>query len=202
MSNELDTPPSNEQETTTPPIENQETEPQKPVEEEKTSESEEEKSSEFVPLAVKDISLPEGFQVDEPLMNDFLSVVNDEKLDAKERANQLVGLYAKAQTAASETNSKAWETMQETWQKEVKEDTEVGGAKFENTITKVGKLMEEFGTDELRQAFDLTGAGNNVHVVRFLAKLSDKLTEGSYTQGRPSNTPSDAASKLFPSMKG
>ena len=153
-------------------------------------------------MAATDITLPEGFTADEPLMNDFLSIVNNTELDAKERTNQLVGLYAKAQTAASEANSTAWETMQNEWQAEVKADPTIGGANFESTMTKVGKLMEEFGTDNLRQAFDLTGAGNNLHVVTFLAKLADKLTEGNFTRGNPANAPQDTASKLFPSMKG
>jgi hypothetical protein len=193
MSDPVDPNASNEP---TPPVEGQSQTPEPPKEPTPNE------PPAFVPLAATDISMPEGFTVDEPLMNDFLAIVNNQELDGKERTNQLVGLYAKAQTAASEANSKAWETMQTEWQETVKADPTIGGANFEGTMTKVGKLMEEFGNDELRQVFDLTGAGNNVHVVRFLAGLADKLTEGSFTPGNPASAPQDTASKLFPSMKG
>lgn len=161
----------------------------------------EEPTPEFVPLTADDITFPEGFEVQEDLRNEFLDIVNNRELDDKGKTSALVGLYAKAQTAASEANSKAWEDTQTEWQNAVKNDAEIGGAKFDATITKVGKLMEEFGNDDLRQVFDLTGAGNNVHVVKFLANLSDKLTEGSHTTGNPASGDQSAASKLFPSMK-
>lgn len=201
MSVEPETPPSPEPNPnleTTPPTEpTTPTEPEKPAEPEKAPEP-----APVVALTAEDISLPEGFTMDEGLRDEYLGVMNNPELDAKGRSEALLGLYSKALTAASETNSKAWADTQESWQKEVKEDTEVGGAKFEASMTKVGKLVEEFGTDELRQVFDLTGAGNNIHVVKFLAKISEKLTEGGFTSGNPATGDGSAASKLFPSMKG
>lgn len=156
---------------------------------------------EFVPLTADDIKFPEGFEVQDELLNEFLGVMNNRDLDARGQTEALTGLFAKAQTAASEANSKAWADMQTEWQTAVKNDADIGGAKFDATMTKVGKLMEEFGNDDLRQVFDLTGAGNNIHVVKFLANLSDKLTEGTHTLGNPANADQSAASKLFPSMK-
>lgn len=155
-----------------------------------------------VALSADDITLPEGFTLDEPLRDEFLGIMNNGELDAKGRSDALVGLYSKALTAASEANSNAWAETQTQWQEEVKADPTIGGAKLDATLTKVGKLVEEFGSDELRSAFDLTGAGNNVHVVKFLATLADKLTEGGFTGGNPTNVEPNAASKLFPSMKG
>lgn len=203
MSEPSATPPSNEP-TPTPPVEPTPeatptptpTEPTPPTEPENK-----EPAPEFVPLTADDIQFPEGFEVQEGLRDEFLGIVNNRELDDKGRTSALIGLYAKAQTAASEANSQAWADMQDKWQGEVKADPTVGGVNFDATMTKVGKLMEEFGNDNLRQVFDMTGAGNNVHVISFLSKLSDKLTEGAHVLGNPASTPASAASKLFPSMK-
>lgn len=156
----------------------------------------------FIPLTAENLTFPEGFTVNEPLRDEFLALVNNQELSASDRANGLIGLQEKVLAAASEANSEAWNTMQSDWQKEVKADPEIGGAKFDATMTNIGKLVEEFGTPELRQAFDVTGAGNNPHVIRFLNTLAGKLTEGSTAApGLPTNS-GDAASRLFPSMKG
>jgi hypothetical protein len=66
----------------------------------------------------------------------------------------------------------------------------------------VGKLVEEFGTPELRTVLDETGAGNSVHLVRFLNTLAQKLTEGSVPMPGTPPAVGDAASRLYPSMKG
>lgn len=189
----------------TPPIEptvEPTTEPTSTTEPPKTEEPKEEPTPEFVPLTADDIVIPEGMEVAEDLRDEFLGIVNNQELDPKERVNQMIGLYGKALTAASETNSKAWADLQSEWQSKVKADPEIGGAKFDATINKIGKLVEEFGSDELRGAMDMTGAGNNPAIIKFLATLADKLTEGSFTSGNPTNGDGSAASRMFPSMKG
>lgn len=195
----VNTPPANPE--TTPPTTTPEPAPPANPEEPKAPEAPKEPEAPVV-LSADDITLPEGFTLDEPMRDEFLGIMNNNELDAKGRSDALVGLYSKALTAASEANSNAWATMQTEWQEAVKTDPEIGGAKFEASLTKVGKLVEEFGSNELREVFDMTGAGNNVHVVKFLAKLADNLTEGGFTAGNPTTAPADAASKMFPSMKG
>lgn len=162
----------------------------------------EETPAEFVPLTSDDIEIPEGLEVNEAVRDEFLGVLNNRELDLKGQANALLALQAKVMGEASEAGSAAWNQQQTAWQDEVKADPEVGGAKLQGTLTSVGKLVEEFGSPELKQVFDLTGAGNSVHVVRFLNKLAGQLTERSVPQpGQPTSAGSTAA-RLYPSMKG
>src|SRR3990172_1633324 len=155
----------------------------------------------FVPLTAETVKLPEGFTVDEPTMTSFLEVMNDRELSAADRAQKLIDLQASVLTQASEANSKAWDELQETWKGEVKADPEIGGAKFDLTVSNISKLLDQYGSKETRDAFSLTGAGNNPHIVKFMSKLATQLTEGNPVLGNPGATSTTAAERMFPSMK-
>ena len=157
---------------------------------------------EAAPLTAEDVAFAEGVEVDETTRDEFLSLLNDGEKGPKERAQALVDLHVKAIQAASEASSKAWTDMQEQWQQEVKADPTFAGDKLEPALGRIGRLINEHGTEELRQVFDMTGAGNSLHVIRFLDKVAGLLTEGTPATGLPKAVEVSAAQKMFPSMKG
>lgn len=173
------------------------------TEEQKTAEQKtEETKVEVVPLTVEALAAPEGFEIEPAMAEDFLKIVNDGEMDPKDKANALIALHAKTITAASEASSVAFDEMQTKWRDEVKADPDIGGAKLQPTIANVGKLLDEFGNAELKEVFDFTGAGNNIHVIKFLNVIADKLTEGKFfTGGLPSKSddPDAAARRMYPS---
>lgn len=156
---------------------------------------------EFTPVAATDIKLPDGVTVDEILMGDFLGIVNDQKLTPAERTQELVDLQIAAQQKASEAGSQAWAEMQTNWQTEVKNDKELGGTNLQPTLDGIAKLVETYGSPELVEVMNLTGAGNNIHVIRFVNKIAAKLNEGApVSPGNPISAPQTAAERLYPSM--
>lgn len=157
-------------------------------------------AEEFVPITSEDITFPEGVEVDEAFRDEALAVFNNRELSPKEQMQALVDLQLKAAQSASETISKTWEDTQTQWRDEVKADKEIGGDKLPEVLGRVGRLIDEYGTVEVKQAFDLTGAGNNVHVIRMLDKVAQKLTEGGPVSGTPATTNESVAKSLFPSM--
>jgi hypothetical protein len=171
-----------------------------------TEESKEEAPTEEAPTAepivVDDITFPEGVEVNSALVDEFLGVVNNNDLSPKERAQALVDLQVKAMTEASEAGSQQFAEMQTKWRDEVKADPEFAGEKLQPALGRIGRLLSEYGTEELNGVFDLTGAGNNVHVVRFLHNIAGKLVEGEPAFGQPKTVETSAAQRLFPSMKG
>jgi hypothetical protein len=154
------------------------------------------------PLKVEDLKLPEGFEMVPELGNKFVEVVNNAELSPQERANALLALHSETIQAAEETRSKAWDDMQTEWKDAVKADPDVGGAKMQPALTNIGKLINEFGDGELKGVFDLTGAGNNVHMIKFLDKIANVLTEGNFFKaGVPSsgnNSVEAKAARMFP----
>lgn len=159
-------------------------------------------ATEFVPLTPTDITFPEGLEVSDDIRDEFLGVINNRELSAKDQAQALVALQEKAAQAASEANSGAWATQQKAWQDEVKADPELGGGNLQTTLSSIGSLVEQFGNDELLQVMAATGAGNNVHVIRFLSKIAAVVTEGRPATGTPSAQEGTAASRMYPTMKG
>lgn len=161
--------------------------------------AEPEAPAEWTPLTAEDITLPEGVTISEDLRDEFLSVMNNRELSPKDQMQSLIDLQMKAAQAASEASSQAWTDMQTTWQDEVRADY---GDNLVPTVGRIQKLVSEFGSPELTSVFDLTGAGNNLHVIKFLDKIATQLTEGGPVTGSPAASEATAAQKLFPSMKG
>lgn len=172
---------------------------------EAVEEKEESQTEEFVPLTAESLRLPEGFEPIEELQTEFLDLINNQEISVEERSNGLIGLLAKNLQMAEERESQLWDKTLIDWKDEVKADPEVGGAKLDGVLSNVGKLVNEYGSDELIKVFALTGAGNNVHVVKFLNKVAGALVEsqtavpGSPGEDKGSQT---AAQKMYPSMKG
>lgn len=156
----------------------------------------------YVPLTSADFKLPEGAVLQDSVRDEFLGVLNNKELTPAAQAQALVDLQAKVSKEASEAGSQAWTDMQTQWQTEVKNDPDVGGAKLDTNLAGIGKLIDTYGSNELRAVMDLTGAGNNVHVVKFLANVAKQLTEGApVSGGTPTTTEESLASILYPTMK-
>lgn len=170
------------------------------TEEQKTEETKTEETK-VEPLTVEALAAPEGFEIQPEMANKFLEILNGE-MEPKDRANALLQLHAETINAASEAGSQAWDDMQKEWKDEAKANPDVGGEKLQPALAGITKLIDEFGDDDLRGVFDLTGAGNNVHMIKFLSKIADKLTEGNFFRASsPSlnDDPNAGAKRMFPS---
>lgn len=135
-------------------------------------------------------------------MGEFLTIANDLKL-SPEVAQKLVDLQTKLTMQASEAGSKAYGELQAKWQDEVRTDPQIGGPKLEENLSYVAKLIDRFGGEKaiaIREAFAETGAGNNPAIVRFMVALGKEHADPSPVTGRPSSSPADAASILYPNQ--
>lgn len=151
------------------------------------------------PFKADEIKLPEGMTLDETVSKDFVELVNKHGLPRSAVAD-LVNLQAKAMTAISEKGNQLWDEMQTSWQTEVTKDPDVGGDKQTEALTSISKLIDQYGDGELRGVFDLTGAGNNVHVVKFLAKIAKELGEKGPVSGSPGTSDKTLAERLYPNQ--
>lgn len=158
-------------------------------------------TAEFVPLTFDAITIPEGIEINDGLRNDFLGIMNNQEMTPAQRAQALVDLQSKAAQEASEAGSHAWTELQTNWQNEVRGDADLGGAKLEGTLAGISKVLDQFGTPEVREIFNHTGAGNNIHMVRFLHNISKHFAEGAPISGSPADTPKSAADIMYGGKK-
>jgi len=151
------------------------------------------------PITWEALKLPETLTVNEPIQKSFLEIVNKD-MTPLERSQALLDLHGQVAKEFSDSATAEWNKIQDEWVAAAKADPDIGGDKLDPALGRISKLVDEFGTPELRAAFDLTGAGNNPHVIKFLHNVALKLTEGGPAGGSPAKGPADLAKTLFPSM--
>lgn len=153
------------------------------------------------PLTADAITLPEGLEVPDGVMDKFVGLMNNSELSGAERAQALIDLQAEVAKEASEKGSQLWATQQEQWVNEIKSDPTVGQGNLQRTLDNAGKVLDKFGTPELRDLLATTGAGNSIHVARFFNAIAKEISEGAPVQGQPAQAEQSLADRMYPNMK-
>lgn len=164
-------------------------------------------SEEVKPAAFADAELkvPEGIVFEGEQRKEFAELAAKFALP-QEAAQGLLEYGAKMLKAAAEEPSKLWAATNESWRKEVAADPDIGGDKLDKVVLPaIGRLFDEYGGDRkaLVEALDMTGAGNNPHIIRFLFNAAKALNEGGPVSGNPPGKPAarpDAAHALYPNL--
>jgi hypothetical protein len=168
---------------------------------EAAKEGEPKKADEPAALKAEDykLTLPEGVTADDPVITGFIEAAAEAKV-APEAAQLLLDKVRPQIEAQMRAPYDAWNATQTQWIGEVRADPEIGGAKLDGTVARVAKLMDSYGDPGLRQALDMTGAGNHPGLIRFLNKVAVamKVDEGKPVMGQPSQPKLSAAQKMFP----
>lgn len=158
-------------------------------------------------LTVENIKLPEGFKADNAVMTGFLETLSNTKLSPTERAQALVDMHVKSLTAAQEAVNLQMDQTEAGWKKSIASDKDFGSGDEKSPLKPeakaiISKAIDAYGGAELRQALDLTGAGNHPAIVSAFYKMAKILSEGNYVGGSPPSKPQaqTAAQKLYPDL--
>lgn len=159
------------------------------------------------PEQYADFTIPEGVTFDEKSLTEFRSFAKEQDL-TQEQAQKVLDYGADRIRARIEAPYRLWSEMQAKWQAEVKNDPEIGGTKFEQSIRDAALVFQPgesnpfVGTaDEakaLRKALNVTGAGNNPAMVKLFVKMGKLLAEPGSLTGKPA--PADRREALLKSM--
>jgi len=145
------------------------------------------------PFAMDKVKLPEGMKADDASLKGFGEILANDKLSPLERGQALLDLYADVTKKGGEAATEAWNTVNKEWSDKTLADPEIGGAKWDQSKTTIAKAIDSLGPNlaaEVRQALDVTGAGNHPAIVKALHSFAKQLTEGTHIQGNPpSSTP-------------
>lgn len=167
----------------------------------KDTKTEDKKEETKAPEKYEAFKVPDGFELDEAVATQAGEVFKELNL-SQEQGQKLVDFYTKLTQEAFDAPFNQWLDQQETWQKEIKEDPEIGGKMTEVKAT-TRKFVDSIGDPKLAEAFreamDFTGAGNNPAFVRLFYKLAQKYTEGTHVAGKG---PTDVKSPVAPSGTG
>lgn len=167
-----------------------------PKEPAKTEPPKEPAKAEPVAIDTTKFKLGDDFEISEDHMKGYAEVLKDLGMN-QEQGQKLLDFYTKVATDASERASKLWDSTNDEWQEQVKADKEIGGDNLLKVKQTVSKAFETFGDPGVREALDMTGAGNHPAIVRTLYRMAQKLTEGGFVQGAPAAKPRTAAEILY-----
>lgn len=154
-----------------------------------------------VPLTMQDFTLPEGTQLTEGAETDFLAIVNDPGLSKAEMVNKLLEMQGTAVTAAAQANTDAWLKLQKEWRDAIPSVLGMDAAGTERARADIKRGLTAVGaTKETYDAFVLTGAGNNPHLVKLIHTLVQPFLEAAPPAGGAEHVKPDLATRLYPSM--
>lgn len=151
-------------------------------------------------------TFPEGFKADDATLTEAKSIFAEAGVPL-DKAQALMSLYSKNLQAATEAGASSataqFTELNTRWASEVNALPEFQGEAKKQTLAILGRTMDEFGSPEAREAFDLTGAGNNPAIVRYILSLANAVVEGSPTApGAPSagKRPRSLGERLYPNQ--
>lgn len=128
------------------------------------------------PDTYADFELPEGMELDVAAMELAIPVFKDLGL-TQEQAQKLTDVYAAQVQAGSQKQIDDFNQLMTDWQTQTKNDSEIGGDKFDENVKVAQAAINKYGTPELKQLLEQQGVGNHPEVVRFMVRVGNTLKE-------------------------
>lgn len=177
----------------TPPAGEQKAE-DKPAEGEGEKKEGEEGKDGPAPFSADAIKLPDGVAIDQGALEAASPVIAELGLN-QEQGQKLVDAYVKIREKEAANYAEtvaAWETA-------AKADKEIGGTRWDASLHAARSVLDKFGTPELREYLEMTGAGNHPEVIRAFARIGAKIGEDDPVVSRPpaSTKPGDDVIELL-----
>lgn len=145
-----------------------------------------------------DLKMPEGVEVDAEL----LAAVGPEFKDlglTQAQAQKLTDKFIEVQSARMGKQKEAWGKTLSDWVDTAKADKEIGGAKWNETVSSATRAVNTLGTPELKEYFEASGGGNHPELIRFMAKVGAMIKEDNPASGNsPGKVKADTATILYP----
>jgi hypothetical protein len=145
------------------------------------------------------LTMPEGVEVDQELVDALGPEFKDLGLtprQAQKLADKFVDIQTKRGTAAAE----GWANRVQGWADTAKKDKEIGGDKWDGTVSSAQRALTKLGTPELKGYLNASGGGNHPELIRIFAKVGSMIQEDNPPSGGAGGDgkAADPAHVLFP----
>ena len=153
------------------------------------------------PGEYKEFTIPDGMELDKGAMEAFTPIAKELGL-TQDQAQKLVDVYSNANADAVATMGSQIDALHQTWIQEVKDDPDLGGAKFDETVATARTFINGYGDQKLTDVLNETGLGNHPAVVKLFYKLGRSMSEDNVNIGaiRGQEGEKSRAHKMFPNM--
>lgn len=146
-----------------------------------------------------DLQMPEGVNLDQTLLDGAVPLFQKYNV-SKEDAQAFADLQASQVQASQTGQAEAFNQLKLDWQDQSKNDKEIGGDKFEQSVSDARGALDKFGTPELTKLLNDFGIGNHPEMIRFMSKVGSLTKEDvPGSTGSPTGGEKDRVSILYPS---
>lgn len=146
-----------------------------------------------------DLKMPDGIALDTEMMAKYEPLFREANL-TNEAAQKLVDQFANDTKAQAESANASVVKQHDAWVESCKGDTEFGGQKFGESIKHAQSFIAKYGTPELKQFLNTTGAGSHPELVRAFVRAGKAMAEDVIVQGKSEAPAKSPALQIFPTM--
>jgi len=140
------------------------------------------------------IEFPEGANPE--LVAAFKSVAKEIALDS-EKAQKIVDAYLQAEKKVAAALQAEWLETHRRWEKEIREDPEFGGPRFERNVNLANRALEQFGGQELIDFLREARLTNCPPLVRAFMRIGQALAPDSIAGSHGAPNSPDASKDPF-----
>ena len=140
------------------------------------------------PVTYTDFRLPEGATIDAAALDQARALFAQAGL-TQDEAQKFVDLAVSREQAAAARGVQAFVDLQNKWVSEIKADPEIGGVRLEASMAQAARAIDRLGVPGLKEALNLTGAGNNPAIVKAFVRLGQMVSEDRFAPGRAAAPP-------------
>ena len=157
-------------------------EPAKEPETEPAKETEPKEPAKPVVPEKYEFAMPEGYTVDETAVEAVTPILKELGC-SQETAQKLVDLHFAQIKAMQEAQEKAKAETLAQWAKEIRTDKDIGGPNVLQNLLPGTRLLDRFGSPDLKELLQQSGLDRHPAVVRFLVAVGREFTEDRWADG-------------------
>ena len=145
-----------------------------------------------------ELAMPEGWTLDEEGLAGLTPIMRELKA-SNEQVQAVADLYIRRMSAAREKQIAAERETVENWREEIRNDPEIGGAKYEENLASVKKMLIKYGSEDFYNYLDDSSLGNYPPFVKVMVKIARELEDDRFVPGAgtSSDEPVAAAAKMI-----
>ena len=145
-----------------------------------------------------ELTMPEGWTLDEEGLAELTPIMHELKA-SNDQVQAVADLYIRRMSAAREKQIAAERETVKNWREELKNDAEIGGAKYEENLASVKKMLIKYGSEDFYNYLDDSSLGNYPPFVKVMVKIARELEDDRFVPGAgaSSDEPVAAAAKMI-----
>jgi len=129
-----------------------------------------------------ELTMPEGWELDEKGLAELTPIMRGLKA-TNEQVQAVADLYIKRLSAAREAQLEADRAQLAAWEKEVREDPEIGGTALDENLAAVSRVLSKYASPEFVAYLDRSNLGNYPPFVKAMVKMAKDLSDDRFIPG-------------------